>query len=123
MKTAFLWLSFLMLATAVRTACALPLYEPFNYAAGATLSGHTNSVGFICGFNNTLGSQGTQPTVVGARLFVRSAAGGFNLGLGKAPTNNTLQVVWDTESRGVGTNIFVVACYRFLGSPNSVDDE
>src|ERR1041384_6839536 len=41
--------------------------------------------GFIAGFNNTgASSQSTSPTILGARTLIRSAVGGYNIGLSKA---------------------------------------
>ncbi|MGI8964842.1 MAG: immunoglobulin domain-containing protein, partial [Limisphaerales bacterium] len=46
-------------------------------------NGLTSSGTFIAGFNNSIGPQTTQPTVVGTRLYIRATNSGFNLGLSK----------------------------------------
>jgi hypothetical protein len=76
---------------------------------------------FFAGFNNTIGTQSATPSVVGTRLYIRSATGGFNLGVAKN-SSTTSDWVWDTAH--VYTNkqvILVVGSYTF--NTNSLSDD
>jgi hypothetical protein len=75
---------------------------------------------FFAGFNNTMGTQTSQPSVVATRLYIRSAGSGFNLGVAK---NSSTATDWAWDSR-VFTNsqvIFVVGSYTF-NSGSATDD-
>ncbi len=85
------------------------------------LTGASASGGFIAGFNNSMGSQGTQPTVVATRLYIRTNSGGFNIGLSKSSSTST-DWVWDSTVFAPGETLFLVGSYIF-GSPTiSTDD-
>ncbi len=75
---------------------------------------------FIAGFNNTMGTQTAQPTVIGTRLYIRSTESGFNLGLAK---NSSIPADWVWDSRLFTTNqlIFVVGGYTF--NPESTTND
>ena len=75
-------------------------------------SGLSSTGIFIAGFNNTVGSQTGQPTVIGARLYIRSAVGGFKLGLSKNSSTST-DWVWAPRLFTYGEVIFVVGGYTF----------
>jgi hypothetical protein len=109
----------------------------FSFASGNTVSsgtlyysfllkvldttGLSSSGIFFAGFNNTMGTQTAQPSVVGTRLYIRSATGGFNLGVAKNSSTSS-DWVWDTAH--VYTNgqvILVVGAYTF-NTNSSTDD-
>ena len=75
---------------------------------------------FIAGFNNTMGTQANQPTVIGTRLYIRTAPGGFNLGLSKNSSTNT-DWVWDARVFTNNQVILVVGGYTF--NPASTTDD
>jgi len=81
----------------------------------------TSSTGiFFAGFNNTAGPQTNQPTVIGTRVYIRTATGGFNLGLSKNSSTST-DWVWDSRVFTNNQVIFVIGSYTFnLGT--SSDD-
>jgi hypothetical protein len=76
--------------------------------------------GFMAGFNNTTGTQTTQPSVVGTRLYMRSTNGGFNLGLSKNSSTAT-DWVWDSIRHTNDEDIFIVGSYTF--SNGSLTDD
>ncbi len=108
----------------------------FSFAPSATVTGGTlyysfslkvidtnglSSSGiFIAGFNNTAGTQANQPTVIGTRLYIRAAPGGFNLGLAKNSSTST-DWVWDPRVFTTNQVIFLVGGYSF--NPGSTTDD
>lgn len=76
--------------------------------------GNLNANGsFFSAFNNSVGTQTGQPTILGARLYTRlnATADGYNVGIAKAPPNTayTTNVVWATNEFVVGQTNFIVA--------------
>ncbi len=86
-----------------------------------SLTGLTSSGAFVAGFNNSTGAQTTQPGTVGARLYVRLASGGYNLGINKAD-GTAADISWEPATYAVGTTYFVVASYTFSGTPTANTD-
>jgi hypothetical protein len=85
------------------------------------LTGTSGTGGFIAGFNNSIGTQTTQPTVVGTRVYVRTNGAGFNLGLAK--NSSTLSDwVWDGRLFNTNETIFLVGSYTFTSVGNTTDD-
>jgi hypothetical protein len=79
-------------------------------AIGATMG---TGGGFIAGLNNTgAASQTGSPSVVGARVLIRSAAGGFNIGLSKASSTGT-DFQWGGTTFTSSDTIFIVGSYDF----------
>ena len=92
----------------------------FNLTNLSSLGGGIGA--FMCGFNNSAGPQGTAPTTIGARLYVRTnGAGGYNLGINKAD-GMLADVAFETNNYTVGTTYFVVGAYTFSGTPTAVSD-
>lgn len=93
----------------------------FSMAIDVTsTTGLTTSGLFFAGFNNSTGSQATQPTTVDARLYARSITGSpgdFNLGISK----NGGAISYDSPVETVGSTIFVVGSYTF-NTVTSSDD-
>jgi hypothetical protein len=75
---------------------------------------------FFLGFNNSGGSQTNTPSVVGAKVYIRSATGGFNLGLSKA-SSTTTDWQWDSAVHKANEIIFIVSSYTF--NTNSTSDD
>ncbi len=75
---------------------------------------------FFAGFNNATGTQSPQPSVIGTRLYIRSASGGFNLGVAK---NSSTASDWNWDSRVFTNNqvILVVGGYTFSSGSSSDD--
>jgi hypothetical protein len=69
---------------------------------------------FMSGFNNSVGSQTNQPTVIGTRLYIQPTNGGFNLGLSKNSSTST-DWVWDPRTFTNNQVIFIVGSYTFTG--------
>ena len=70
---------------------------------------------FWAGFNNTSGSSAALATSVGARLYARSATGGFQLGV----QQNGGTTLWDsTDTFTTGTTLFIVGSYTFVSGVN-----
>src|ERR1043166_4726806 len=94
------------------------LYYSFAFKV-LDLTGASAGGGFIAGFNNSIGPQGNQPSVVGTRLYLRTASGGFNLGVAKN-SSNTNDWVWDSTVLNTNQTIFLVGSYTFttLGITN-----
>ena len=69
----------------------------------------------MSGFNDSVGSQTGQPTVIGTRLYIQGTNGGFNLGLSKASSTST-DWVWDPRTFTTNQVIFIVGSYTFTGS-------
>lgn len=74
---------------------------------------------FFAGFNNSSGAQGTVPSVIGTRLLVRPATGGFNIGLSKN-SSTAADFAWDSAVYTTSDTIFVVGSYTF--NPTTGDD-
>lgn len=85
------------------------------------LTGASSSGGFLAGFNNSIGTQTGQPSVVGTRLYLRSAGTGFNLGVAKN-SSTTSDWVWDTNIYTTNQIIFLVGSYTFSSVANTTDD-
>ncbi len=85
------------------------------------LSGTSSTGIFIAGFNNTMGTQTGQPTVIGTRLYIRAAPGGFNLGLSKNSSTAT-DWVWDSRVFAPDEVILIVGSYTF-NPVTTYDDE
>ncbi len=83
-------------------------------------TGMSSSGIFIAGFNNTSGTQPNQPSVIGTRLYIRAATGGFNLGLSKNSSTST-DWVWDSRVFTNNQVILVVGGYTF-NSESTTDD-
>ena len=93
----------------------------YSFVLKITDSTGTSSSGiFIAGFNNTSGTQPNQPTVIGTRVYIRSASGGFNLGLSK---NSSTATDWTWDSRVFTNNqtIFIAGSYTF--NPATTNDD
>ena len=84
------------------------------------LTGTSSSGIFIAGFNNTPGTQTGQPTVIGTRLYIRTAPGGFNLGLSKNSSTIT-DWVWDSRVFTAYEDILIVGGYLFNVGTSSDD--
>ena len=88
-----------------------PLYYSFLLKVLDTNGLNSGGI-FIAGFNNTSGTQTTQPTVICTRLYIRSAPGGFNLGLAKSSSTPT-DWVWDSRVFTTSQVLFIVGGYLF----------
>ncbi|EEF61791.1 Immunoglobulin I-set domain protein [Pedosphaera parvula Ellin514] len=75
---------------------------------------------FLAGFNNSIGAQANQPTVVGTRLYMRATNDGFNLGVSK---NSSVASDWVWDPRTFTTNqvLFIVGSYTFNPATTSDD--
>jgi len=85
------------------------------------LTGTSGTGGFIAGFNNSIGTQGNQPTVIGTRVYVRTNGGGFNLGLAKNSSSSP-DWVWDGTAYYTNQTIFFVGSYTFTTVDDATDD-
>lgn len=93
----------------------------YSFALKLTnILGLSSSGVFFLGFNNSGGSQTNTPSVVGAKVYIRSATGGFNLGLGKASSTAT-DWQWDTAVHKTNEIILIVGSYTF--NTNSTNDD
>jgi uncharacterized protein (TIGR02597 family) len=84
-------------------------------------NGLSTSGVFISGFNNSTGSQGTTPSVVGTRIYIRSVAGGYNIGVAKndsTPAN----WVWDSRTWTTNDTLYLVGSYTFGTVALTTDD-
>ncbi len=86
-----------------------------------TLGSLSSTPSFVAGFNNSTGSQSTQPTTVGARLYTRLSGTGFNLGINKAD-GTAGDIVWESATYSLNQTIFLVADYSFSGTPSAASD-
>jgi hypothetical protein len=78
--------------------------------------------GFIAGFNNTgAASQTGSPTVVGARLIIRAATGGFNIGISKS-SGTASDFQWGSTLFTPSDTIFVVGSYDITTLSGTTDD-
>ncbi len=75
---------------------------------------------FWAGFNNSVGTSGSNPTVVDTRLDVKAAAGGtYQIGLDKS-SGSTPLIVFAPNTYTTNDVIFVVGSYTF--NPGGVDE-
>lgn len=97
-----------------------PVYYSMAFKLTALASLPTTAV-FVAGFNNSAGSQTSQPSTVGARLYLRSISGSpttYNMGVsvgGAVPT-------YEPTPFTVGTTYFIVASYNYSGNPGTNGD-
>ncbi len=75
---------------------------------------------FFAGFNNSIGTQSPQPSVVGTRLYIRSAPGGFNLGVAKNSSTST-DWIWDSRVFATNQTLYIIGAYTF-NKASSTDD-
>lgn len=93
----------------------------YSYALQVpNVTGLSTSGVFVSGFNNTVGTQASQPTVVGTRLYVRATNGGFNLGVSKNSSTST-DWVWDPRTFLTSQTLFIVGSYTFNNNSGSDD--
>ncbi len=83
-------------------------------------TGLSSSGIFFAGFNNSIGTQSSTPSVIGTRLYIRTATGGFNLGVAKNSSTST-DWVWDPRTFTNNQTIFIVGGYTF-NNGSSTDD-
>jgi hypothetical protein len=77
--------------------------------------------GFFAGLNNSAAvTQGNSPTVIGDRVLIRSAVGGFNLGLSKA-SSTASDFQWAGTTFTTSDTIFIVGSYD-IGTLAATDD-
>lgn len=81
------------------------------------ISGTHVSGGLIAGFNNTRGSQASNPATVGAALYAKASGGGFVLGVLEQGTD-AAQATYDTTVLSLGSTYFVVGRYTINGTVN-----
>ncbi|MDB6057944.1 MAG: large protein, partial [Verrucomicrobiales bacterium] len=84
-------------------------------------NGLSTSGVFISGFNNSTGSQGTTPSVVGTRLYLRAVAGGYNVGVAKNDST-AANWVWDPRTFTTADTLLLVGSYTFGTVANTTDD-
>ncbi|MDB6024280.1 MAG: hypothetical protein JWM68_503 [Verrucomicrobiales bacterium] len=85
----------------------------FSFALKVTdLTGASAAGGFFAGFNNSTGTQAGQPTIVDTRLYLRTASGGFNIGMAKSSDVAT-DWVWDPRTFTTNETVFIVGSYTF----------
>jgi len=75
--------------------------------------------GFIAGFNNSIGTQGNQPSVIAPRVYIRTSGAGFNFGVAKNADNTT---TWDTTVYTINQTNFIVGSYTFNTVGDTTDD-
>jgi hypothetical protein len=83
-------------------------------------NGLSTSGVFFAGLNNLMGTQTTQPTVVGTRVYIRAVNGGFNLGTSKN-SSTTSAWVWDPRTFTTNQVLFIVGSYTI--NTNSGQDD
>jgi len=84
------------------------------------VTGLTATGGFFAGFNNSVGTQTGQPTIIGARVLTRLSGSGYNIGISKN-SSALADFSFDTTLRNVGDTIFVVGSYTF-NTGTALDD-
>ncbi len=84
------------------------------------MTGLSSSGVFVAGFNNSIGTQANQPTVVGTRLYIRATNGGFNLGVSKN-SSTTTDWVWDPRTFATNQTLFIIGSYTFNTATTSDD--
>jgi hypothetical protein len=98
------------------------LYYSFALHVGDIGSTLGTGGGFFAGFNNTGGaSQTTSPTIIGARVLIRSTAGGFNIGLSKSSSTGS-DFQWGSQVFTTSDTIFIVGAYDFGTLSANSDD-
>ncbi len=95
------------------------LYYSFAFQVLNT-TGLSSTGIFVAGFNNSVGTQANQPTVVGTRLYIHATNGGFNLGVSKNSSTST-DWVWDPRTFTTNQTLFIVGSYTF-NTATSIDD-
>jgi hypothetical protein len=75
-------------------------------------NGMGTSATFFAGFNNTIGTQTAQPSVVGSKLFAALSGTGFKLGVGKS-TAAAANIGFESATHATNEVIFVVLQYTF----------
>ncbi len=95
------------------------LYYSFAFQVPNTNALSAGGV-FIAGFNNSIGTQTNQPSVVGTRVYIRSTNGGYNLGVSKS-SSTTTDWVWDPRTFATNQVLFVVGSYTFNGATTNDD--
>jgi hypothetical protein len=96
------------------------LYYSFAFKV-TNLGALSGTGGPFAAFNNSRGTQGNTPTVLGTRILARAAnGGGFNLGVAKNSTSPG-DWVWETNVFNLNQTIFLVGSYTF-NSTSSTDD-
>jgi hypothetical protein len=89
------------------------------------LAGATTNGGFCTAFTTVTGPSATEPSVGGARFYVRLSATnqpfGYEVGIGKQPATLSA-VTWATNEFVVGQTNFIVASYTFVdgGTTNDI---
>ena len=71
------------------------------------VTGLTATGGFFAGFNNSVGTQTGQPTIIGARVLTRLSGSGYNIGISKN-SSAIADFNFETTLRNVGDTIFMV---------------
>ncbi|MGZ4965118.1 MAG: TIGR02597 family protein, partial [Limisphaerales bacterium] len=84
------------------------------------LTGMSSSGVFVAGFNNSTGTQTGQPTEVGTRLYLRTAGGGFNVGMSK-DSSTAADWVWDPRVFTTSDTVFLVGAYT-INSGSTTND-
>jgi hypothetical protein len=83
------------------------IYASFLLKITATNGATT---GYLVGFNNTPGTQTTQPSVLGAKVGIKAVVGGYQVGTAKSGTT----LVYDTgHLYQTGDTLFIVVKYTF----------
>ena len=94
----------------------------YSFALKATnLTGLDTNGTFVAGFNNSIGTQTAQPTVVGTRIYLRKSGSGYNIGLSKN-SSTTTDWVWNSTVYTSNQTVFLVGSYAFTTAGNSTDD-
>ena len=75
---------------------------------------------FFGGFQQLRREPTTTPSTVATRLYARTVAGGFQLGVDKNSAS-TSDWTWDSTVRTVGTTLFIVGAYT-INSASTIDD-
>ena len=84
-------------------------------------NGLTASGIFVAGFNNSVGTQTGQPTVIGTRVYLHHTNGGFNIGTSKN-SSTASEWVWDPRTFTTNQTIFLVGSYTFNTVATTNDD-
>lgn len=84
------------------------------------LTGLSSSGVFVAGFNNSTGTQSSQPSEVGTRLYLRSASGGYNIGMSK-DSSTTTDWVWDSRVFTTSDTVLLAGAYTFNSGSTTND--
>ncbi|MSU59921.1 MAG: hypothetical protein EXS35_17430 [Pedosphaera sp.] len=76
---------------------------------------------FVAGFNNSVGTQTGQPTVIGTRVYLHHTNGGFNVGTSKN-SSTASEWVWDPRNFTTNQVLFLVGSYTFNTLATNNDD-